>query len=126
MAMIMSENSSIDTIQGYTAKMVDDPKNLSDLDNTYFSELGIVTPYSRGESLLTIAPDNSESIAQSSGMNHRIKVAPLYERLTPSLISHGLVKGTIPMSMRKKSDQLILDIVSKGPDGVNVERPGEG
>ena len=126
MAMIMSENSSIDTIQGYTAKMVDDPKNLSDLDNTYFSELGIVTPYSRGESLLTIAPDNSESIAQSSGMNHRIKVAPLYERLTPSLISHGLVKGTIPMSMRKKSNQLILDIASKRPDGVNVERQGEG
>ena len=126
MAMIMSENSSIDTIQGYTAKMVDDQRNLSGPDNTYFSELGIVTPYSRGESLLTIAPDNSVSIAQSSGMNHRIKVAPLYERLTPSLISHGLVKGTIPMSMRKKSDQLILDIVSKRPDGVNVERQGEG
>jgi len=28
--------------------------------------------------------------------------------------------------MRKKSDQLILDIVSKRPDGVNVERPGKG
>ena len=126
MAMIMSENSSIDTTQGYTAKMVDDQRNLSGPDNTYFSELGIVTPYSRGESLLTIAPDNSVSIAPSSGMNHRIKVAPLYERLTPSLISHGLVKGTIPMSMRKKSNQLILDIVSKGPDGVNVAKQGEG
>ena len=106
--------------------MVDDQRNLSGPDNTYFSEHGIVTPYSRGESLLTIAPDNSVSIAPSSGMNPRITVAPLYERLTPSLISHGLVKGTIPMSMRKKSDQLILDIVSKRPDGVNVERQGEG
>ena len=106
--------------------MVDDQRNLSGPDNTYFSEHGIVTPYSRGESLSTIAPDNSESIAQSSEMNHRLKVAPLYERLTPSLILHGLVKGTIPMSMRKKSNQLILDIVSKRPDGVNVERQGEG
>jgi len=57
--------------------MVDDQRNLSGPDNTYFSEHGIVTPYSRGESLLTIAPDNSVSIAQSSGMNHRIKSSAL-------------------------------------------------
>ena len=58
-----------------------------------------------------------ELIARFSETKVDTKVLSLSDRLTPSLISAGLVKGIIPMFMRKKSDQQILDIVSSPPAG---------
>jgi len=65
--------------------------------------------------------DKRASIAQYLEMKAKSKALTLSDRLTPSLISAGLVKGIIPMWMRKKSDQLILDAVLKKRAGGNVE-----
>lgn len=58
--------------------------------------------------------------AAFSGTKVKSKVQSLSDRLTPLLISAGLVCGTIPMLMRKKSNQLTLDIVLKKQGGSDV------
>lgn len=83
-------------------------------------ELGRVTLCLSGENLKTIA-DKQESTAPSSETKANINQASLSDRLMQSLISAGLVKGTIPMSMRVKSNQSTLDTVLKWQDGDNAE-----
>ena len=65
---------------------------------------------------------NKELIAQSLGMNRRHKAANLYKKRMQLLMQCGLIKGIIPMSMRKKSNQLILDTVLKKQGGKSVEK----
>lgn len=48
------------------------------------------------------AKGNTESTARHSATNRRTNRASLSDRLTPLLISAGLVKGTIPTWMRQK------------------------
>jgi hypothetical protein len=74
-------------------------------------------PCSRGENSsrttrkrVYVAP-SSETRATRSGLHS------LSNRLTQSLISAGLVKGTIPMSIRKQSRAGILATVFDVPDG---------
>lgn len=74
-----------------------------------------------GESSKTIR-DKSGSTAPSSETKVATNRASLCDRLTPLLISAGLVKGIIPMSMRRKSNQQTLDTVLFGPDGEGAEK----
>lgn len=73
-----------------------------------------------GGALLTPA-DRKELTALFSEMNPNISRLTLSDRLTQSLISHGLVKGITPMSIRKKSGARIPDVVLLLPDGSVVD-----
>jgi hypothetical protein len=65
-----------------------------------------------GEDSKTIA-DKPGSTVPFSEMKATIFPATLSDRLTQSLISAGLVCGTIPLSMRDASGQTILGFASK-------------
>lgn len=67
--------------------------------------------------------DRSESTAPCSETKAAISLPSLSDRLTPSLISAGLVKGIIPLSMRDASGQQTLDAVLKTQDGKSAEQP---
>lgn len=67
--------------------------------------------------------DKKESTVVSSETKATCKVQTLSDRLTPLLISAGLVRGIIPMSMRKKSNQKTLAFASSKPDGLNADTP---
>lgn len=84
------------------------------------SERSTVTRCLFGESSLT-DQDSKELIVQCSETKARINRVSLSDRLTPSLISAGLVRGIIPMSMRRRSDQLIPDGVSNWLAGSGAE-----
>ncbi|MDL5055935.1 hypothetical protein QQ055_00330 [Geitlerinema calcuttense NRMC-F 0142] len=87
------------------------------------------TPSLFGESILTMElmsePENDSkaSTVRFSGTRTRqnISAQTLSERLTPLLISRGLVRGIIPTSMRKRSGQRMLDGVLSVPDGENAD-----
>lgn len=81
-----------------------------------FSAHGRATPISSGENSLTIV-DRMESVAPSSETNHLTKVLNSFDRRIELLTVSGLIAGTIPMSMRQKSDHGILAIASSRPDG---------
>jgi hypothetical protein len=104
--------------------MEEGPQSSSAPANISRSGHGKEMPCSSGESLLMTA-DNKELIAPSSEMKAPTDHRTLSDRLTPSLISAGLVKGIIPMSMRKKSSQQTLDIVLRPQDGTPVESQKE-
>ena len=72
---------------------------------------------------MTQSQSRQESTVQYSETNHRIYRRSLFNKRMQSLITSGLVKGTIPMSMRKKSGQLTLDAVLSELDGENAEEP---
>jgi hypothetical protein len=86
------------------------------------------TPSLFGESLLTTAlmreleSGSKASTAPCSETKAGIKVPSLSDRLTESLISAGLVKGTIPTLIRKRSDQQILDFVFCELDGAGLNK----
>lgn len=69
-----------------------------------------------GENSLMTA-ESAVSIVPSLETNPRICRASLSDRLTESLISHGLVKGIIHTSLRTKSNQQILVAVFCEQDG---------
>lgn len=75
-----------------------------------------------GESSLTPAV-KPESTAQSSETKAATLRASLSDRLTRSLITAGLVKGIIPLSIRDASGQTTLDAVLRKPDGESVDAP---
>ena len=108
------------TTQNIIIKMEGNQRKLSAPVNTSCSEHGAETLYLFGESLKTIA-DNKELTAPFSVTKANTNRQSLSDRLTPLLISAGLVRGIIPMSMRAKSNQGTLDIVLKSQDGDNVE-----
>jgi len=74
--------------------------SLSGQDNQSSSEQPVQMPFLFGESSSTIA-DSRELTARSSEMKANTKAVSLSDRLTPSLISSGLVRGITPMSVRK-------------------------
>lgn len=118
MAISPALNSMSGITHAIAMPMDEDKLNLSDLDKKSFSELPIVTLCGHGESSSTIAA-NMESTAPSSAMKHRtgIKAVSLLDKLTPSLISSGLVRGITPMSIRKRSGARILDTALSALDG---------
>ncbi len=63
-----------------------------------------------GESFETTAA-KSGSTAPHSETNRRTKAQTSFARRTALLTASGLVKGIIPMSMRRRSDQQILATV---------------
>jgi hypothetical protein len=85
------------------------------------------TPSLFGESLSTTALTNeleksSKALtAPCSETKVNTYQASLCDKLTPSLISAGLVRGTIPTSIRKRSHQGILDIAFFEPVGVDAD-----
>lgn len=95
------------------------PRSSSDPGNTSACEHGREMLFSSGESSL-ICDTNQESTAPCSETNQNTAVQTLSDRLTPLLISAGLVCGIIPMSMRDVSNQLTLDAVLRPPDGEPV------
>lgn len=85
-----------------------------------FSELGNATHSGFGGDSKMIV-DKQASIAPFSETKAGTKRASLSDRLTPSLISAGLVCGIIPLSMRDASGQQTLDSVLRPQAGRNVE-----
>ncbi|MDD5724488.1 MAG: hypothetical protein PHY29_12250 [Syntrophales bacterium] len=122
----MLVNFSIDTIRDGDTKMGEGPKSSLAQANTSFSGRGNVMLYSVGKNLWMaalmreLANDKSGSTVLSSATRVNTRVRSLSDRLTPSLISAGLVRGIIPTLMRKKSNQQILDSVLSGQDGNDV------
>lgn len=108
------------TTQNIIIKMEGNQRKLPAPVNTSCSEHGAETLCLFGVNS-KIIQDNKASTVQYSEMKARINQASLSDRLTPLLISAGLVRGIIPMSMRARSSQLILDIVLRPPDGNNAE-----
>ncbi len=72
-----------------------------------------------------IIQDKKVSTVHFSEMKHpkNTKVLSLSDRLTPLLMSSGLVKGIIPTSMRKKSGQQILGTAFLPLAGRDGEKP---
>lgn len=100
-----------------------------DLEKKSCSEHGRETLCLCGEQITKNFQENGiagkVSSVQCSEMNPSTKAATLSDRLTPLLISAGLVKGIIPTSMRDASGQQTLDSVLKLPDGERAEPPKE-
>jgi hypothetical protein len=94
-------------------------RNLLDRENAFASAHGRETLSLCGGVLSTQA-GKKESIARSLETNRNTSAQTLSDRLTPSLISAGLVCGIIPMSMRDVSNQLTLDSVLKPQAGGSV------
>lgn len=88
------------------------------------SEPGKVTHCGCGEDFKMIV-DSRESIAPYSETKADTCQASLSDRLTPSLISAGLVCGIIPLCMRDASGQLTLDSVLRPQDGEHAEKQRE-
>src|SRR6185312_11270561 len=67
----------------------------------------------------TLSPSKQALNVPSSGTKHpkRGSRPSLCDRLTPSLIMFGLVRGTTPKSVRRQLGAKILDAASKRPDG---------
>ena len=61
--------------------------------------------------------DSGESTAQSLETKAATSQATLSDRLTQSLIMSGLVKGIIPLPMRKGCGPAIQALVSSAQDG---------
>ena len=62
-----------------------------------------------------------ESTVPYSEMNRKQKAVGLLKKRMRLLLQSGLIRGIIPMSMQKKSNQIILDTVLKGLGGDNAE-----
>lgn len=125
MPTLVAESFMSDIIQAESLPSVELDESLkssSALDNISASELVKATLFLFGESSLMQAASNG-STAQCSEMNPHIKAQTLSDRLTPLLISAGLVCGIIPMSMRLKSNQTTLDFVSSKRDGETAASP---
>lgn len=66
---------------------------------------------------------NKESTALCFGMKAESSHRSLSDRLMKSLVSSGLVKGIIPMSMRRKSEAKTLAFAFLKQDGNDVDLP---
>ena len=107
---------SVDITANIITKTDETQKRLLVPGNISCSEHGKETLSLFGENSEMI-PGSKELIARYSGTKVNTNRATLSDRLTPLLISAGLVNGIIPMSMRKKSNQVTLDAVLRRPDG---------
>jgi hypothetical protein len=70
-----------------------------------------------------MAADKRGFVAPSSAMKADTLPVSLSDRLTPLLISAGLVCGIIPLCMRDASGQQTLDAVLRRRDGKSVAEP---
>ena len=84
-----------------------DSLNSLGLESISSYEPSELTPYSYGASSSTTA-GSKESTAPYSGTNPHTNRVSLSDRLTPLLISAGLVCGITPLYERKRSDQQTL------------------
>jgi len=90
--------------------------SLLDPESTSFSGPATLMPCLFGESSSTI-PGSTVSIAPSSGTRAASYRPPLSDRLTPWLISRGLVKGITHSSVRKQLGAAIRATVLWPLDG---------
>lgn len=111
-----SSRSMSGTIPHTDTQMGANAASSSAPDRQSFCERAQATPDLFGESSSTTAAKKA-STAPSSETKARSKAATLSDRLTPSLISFGLVRGITPTSIRKRSGVPIPDIVFHAPDG---------
>jgi len=95
-------------------------KNSSVRENISALRYPIEQLYLFGENSKTQA-DKSESTVRSLGMSQKSSRLTLSERLTPSLISHGLVRGTTLMFGQRLLKAGIRAGVSFAPDGTVVD-----
>jgi len=93
-----------------------DPRNLSDLASTSSSRFPPDPPCSSGEGS-GIAAASMGSIAPCSETSRRCDHLTLSEKLTPLLISAGLVRGTTLTFGQRLSNRQIPAGVSFAPDG---------
>jgi hypothetical protein len=99
-----------------TIKTVEPLNSFVDQERKLFSEHGQVTLSLCGD-VLRMTAGSKESIVQYSETKAEFVQVSLSDKLTPSLISAGLVCGIIPLSMRDASGQQTLDSVLKPPAG---------
>lgn len=83
--------------------------SLSAQDNTLCFERTPETPCLFGELRSTELTAKKASSAPSSGTNRASRRPSLSDRLTPSLIFAGLVRGTTPLSIRRQLGAHIRD-----------------
>lgn len=131
MGMSMDFECMKSTTRPITTETVESGLSSSAPDRSSHFEPMLETPSLFGESLLTTAfsgtpstnvgTSRTASIVPCSVTKAKGKVVSLCDRLTPLLISRGLVNGTIPTSIRKGYGQPTLDIVSSRPDGESAE-----
>jgi hypothetical protein len=108
------------TIRGSDTRMGDSQNSSSAPAKSSPCERGKRTRSSSGGSLLT-TQDNAVSTVQSSEMRADTDHQTLSDRLTPLLIARGLVRGTIPTSIRQECDQLTLGSAFFAQDGGDAE-----
>ena len=108
--------AAVDTAMGVSHNCSAAPEKKSCL------ERGSVMLFGFGENSRMTA-DKSASIAPFSETKADILRVSLSDRLTPLLISAGLVCGIIPLLMRDASGQLTLDSVLRPQAGANAEKP---
>lgn len=100
--------------------------------NASFCEQSDPTPSLFGASSSTTASMSERgslkraSTAPSSATKGRNSRRSLSDRLTPLLMSCGLVRGITPTSTRRRSDQPILEFAFGTPVGSNAVAPGVG
>lgn len=114
------------TTPAMNTKTDENAASLSDPESTLCSEPETLTPCLFGENTLTTPSQNRKaSSALSSEMKRQTATyrPSLSDRLTPSLISAGLVKGIIPKSVRKQLGARIRDTVFSLLDGAAPEEP---
>ncbi|MFQ6183608.1 hypothetical protein ACLMJV_16895 [Sinorhizobium meliloti] len=89
----------------------------SDPESTSFSELMTETPSLFGELLSTARTVKKASSARSSETKASTSRQSLSDRLTKSLITAGLIKGTTPSLVRQTFGLSIRDFASLPLDG---------
>ena len=106
----------VDTVTGVRDPSLSVPaKPLS-----YAQEMAMRSSFGANSSMTA---DKAASIARSFATNLNTYQASLSDRLTALLISHGLVKGITPTSIRQMSGQPIRALAFDTPDGSDAEKP---
>ncbi len=107
MAINTAEHFMRSIIQQENTVTKESQNSLSDPDLKLSCELGPAMPVGSGKSS-TMPADKLESVMGSSATNRRFGRPISFDRLAILLTKSGLVSGSIPSSMRKKSDQMSL------------------
>ncbi len=121
-ATMCAENFSTATTAANFTKTEESQNCFADPAKKLSYEHGKATHCLSGKNL-SMHPASKESTAPFLETSLLTKQVSLSDRLTPLLISAGLVKGTIPMSMRDASGQTTLDAVLRPPDGDAAASP---
>ena len=125
----MATNPALNFTNGTTrqrrlTKMDERDSSLSDQGTALCSEQRELMPSLFGEITSTIhCPSRSALNALSSATKAKSRPQSLSDRLTPSLITAGLVAGVTPRSIRKQLGAIILAGVSSAPDGASAAKP---